>query len=90
MAGMGTGTPLFFRCPKLRRVWYTTSKYHPEILRGLEDRHEVHRTGRTKPNHSHRRTQRTLNEQHEFVCSCGHRGWSRISDILRFPIVGES
>jgi len=90
MAGMGTGTPNYFKCPVARRSYYRLSEaYGFGVADRMENQHRVRRTGKTKPNPSRRRTQRTLDTMHEFVCSCGHRGWSRISGILDYPIIGE-
>lgn len=83
MAGMGTGTPNSYLCPRLRRVYYKRRLDHPILY----DMHRVQRTGRTKPYLSRRqRTQRTLFLYHEVECSCGYTGWSRISPVLALPL----
>lgn len=78
MAEMGTGAPIWFVCPVARRTRRWPNPYPPG--------HTVQRTGRVRPNYSHRRTQRTLGQEHEYVCACGHRSWSRVADILRHPL----
>ena len=74
MAGCGTGSPLYFLCPALRRIWPRTS--------ADEDRHATRPTGRHRKgprprNGSIRRVQRTM----EYRCSCGRTGWSTHSDL---------
>lgn len=76
----GTGVPLFFICPVARRerVWPATEypKGHDRIVR----------TGRTRKAPG-RPPLRSLPESHEYVCECGHRGWSRHTGVLRYPLV---
>lgn len=82
MAGRGTGIPIWFHCPMLRKVYYrtrTSSDY---------DYHEVKRTGRTKPRRKDGNLgQRTLETSHEYVCRCGYRGWTTHMDIEHKPLV---
>lgn len=70
-------TPYWFRCYRERKQLRRDS--------GISD-HAVHRTGRKKENPSRNRSVRTLGELHEYVCSCGHRGWTNHMDILHRPI----
>lgn len=78
MAGAGTGYPNFFLCPVLRRryyKWRTSSDY---------EYHRVQRTGRTKKAPGHGKGHaRKLDLSYEYVCRCGHRGWTCAADILR-------
>lgn len=76
--------PVYFLCPKARQqrsIDRMTAR-----LTGVapkRERHTITRTGRTKPNPSHNRTSRSLGEMHEYICSCGHRGWTVHADVLR-------
>lgn len=72
-------SPISFQCSAGRRniSWRD---------RGERNEHEVVRTGRTKPNPSRRRGQRTLGELHEYECSCGHIGWTKHVEILYRPL----
>lgn len=67
--------PLAFVCPQARRRrdWKTGS---------LPGGHEIHRTGQSRPNRSHKRGPRTLDSEYQYECLCGHVGWTRHSDIL--------
>jgi len=84
----GPGTPLFFLCPVERReraddrVSARYRGYAPK-----RDRHVVQRTGRTKRNPSTNRGVRMLGELHEYICSCGHTGWSGHVGVLRNPLI---
>lgn len=79
MAGAGTGSPQFFLCPNLRRIWPRTT--HDVI------QHRTRPTGRHKPgpprrNGSLRRVARAM----EYRCTCGHTGWSTHSDLARHGV----
>jgi hypothetical protein len=79
----GTGSPVWFMCPKLRRIY--PRDYHDR------DMHRVKRTGRWK-----RRVPkgalgvRSLLHAWEYVCSCGHKGWTNHVEILRYAMVDGS
>lgn len=80
---VGTGYPLSFMCYRYRRdTNWRDRRSAREVL------HVVKRTGRTKaapsPGKGH---PRKLFRSHEYVCSCGHRGWSCHSDIVRKPLM---
>lgn len=77
----GPGSPLTFYCAKCRlSLW----KLKYEAL-GLE-KYEPHGYGRNIV----RTGRRSLHEQHEYRClDCGHVGWSRHTDIVRFPLEVE-
>jgi hypothetical protein len=84
VSGFGTGYPNWFKCARQRR---TTQ--HEALTR--DDYHQVVRTGRTKPCPSPTRGHpRKLRESHEYVCSCGHRGWSCHVDVLQQPLEGAA
>lgn len=77
----GSGVPLWFKCPVQRRedAWAWPAR--------SDRRHDQTRTGRTKPPpNPNRGNPRKLRESHEFVCSCGHVGWSCHVDILHKPL----
>lgn len=79
MSGAGTGVPNWFMCPVLRRIWPRTD-YHQ---RG----HVVTRTGRVRPRNAHGKMHpRMLKESHEFICTCGHTGWSAHKGVLQCPV----
>lgn len=92
MAGSGTGVPLWFVCPIERRnLNGGVRSYRAMVESGYEvverARHTVTRTGRTKPWRPNGKLHhRMLTEHHEYECTCGHRGWTRQRDILRFPL----
>lgn len=81
----GTGYPISFQCFAYRRDTYWRSRSQER-----ENLHVVTRTGRTKrapsPGKGH---PRKLAESHEYVCSCGHQGWSCHRDIMRKPLVAS-
>lgn len=98
MAGTGTGQPITFVCPVARRrqeVDPTARRYarsYRASLRYPPGHTRITRTGRVKNaaepgRHAHAGS-RVLNESHEYVCECGHRGWSKHRDILHYPIEG--
>lgn len=70
----GAGSPVFFRC------WACRSTL-------VNDRTTtVTLTGRTKPyphNGHHMLGQRSTRTLREYVCSCGHKGWSNHIDLAR-------
>ena len=76
----GTGSPISFRCWKERldrtRVELGIT---PKIL------HEVKLTGRTRPyiSRDHALVGRSTSTSREYVCSCGHCGWSNHGDLAR-------
>jgi len=75
MAGRGTGYPISFLCTVERRE------------RGHAGIHKWERTGRTKPASSPTKGHpRKLRTSWEYLCSCGHRGWTSHKDILAAPI----
>lgn len=78
MAGMGTGTPQWFRCWNCRRT---------DDWRNHDDRGWINRvklTGLTRENRNHRRTQRTSGLERQYECmDCGHVGWSSHVDLER-------
>lgn len=85
MAGMGTGTPIFFQCAACRRckgASYDTDQYRAHVMKGRLGR--VRLTGRSKPNPSRRRNQRCSDTSREYEClDCGHVGWSIHKDLER-------
>ena len=66
----GTGTPNWFRCAVERR-----ESHHRT--------HLIQLTGRTRPNPSRSRNTRVADIEREYTCSCGHRGWTRLLDVVR-------
>ena len=76
---VGTGQPLTFRCSVERkeRDWRTGRCWRE---------HDVKRTGRRR-GPEHRTYTRMLSQRHEYVCSCGQRGWSKHSGVLHQPLM---
>ena len=79
MGGFGTGSPIWFHCPK----WRARSSFLH--LRGPV--HEVTLTGRTRAERNkkgHARGPRHGAIAREFRClTCGHVGWSRHTQLAR-------
>lgn len=77
MPGYGTGYPNAFICARLSRSWPRTRHDY--------DAHVVTLTGRERPTprngKGHPRKSWTTRE---YVCTCGHRGWSSHKDLERF------
>lgn len=76
MAGAGTGVPNFFACPGFRKIYWRDRKTSDL------DKHRVTLTGRTRkapgPGKGH---PRKSSLSREYVCDCGHRGWSCHKDL---------
>ena len=75
-ASRGSGQPLHLRCWMLRHT-----------VAPLQDpaEHRLSRTGRTRkfnPIHGNIRGVRMLDTEHEYQCTCGHKGWTRHRDVL--------
>lgn len=47
--------------------------------------HKAKRTGRTKLRK--KRTKGGLPHSHEYVCECGHTGWSHVKGVETLPLV---
>lgn len=80
--GSGTGYPLTLRCSqdRLTRDWRSGRSV---------GRHDVERTGRTKPAPSPTKGHpRKADRSYEYRCSCGHVGWTCHVDVLRAPLAG--
>jgi hypothetical protein len=75
----GTGQPHFFRCPVERSTLNQHS--HPRD-------HVITLTGRSKPYRAHRGGVRITPISREYICSCGHTGWSAHVDLAR--MAGEN
>lgn len=73
-------------CAKLRAQPFMFRREYGSVL---NDRHVVKRTGRERANKTNNHPPRSLTIDYEYVCSCGHRGWSRHVDVLRQPLVEE-
>jgi len=71
-----TGQPIAFCCWRCRKS--------RECRSPLGCGHRQRRTGRTKPSKS-RRGYGMLDTEHEYVCECGHRGWSWHNGVLAIP-----
>ena len=86
----GTGTPHFFKCPVQRREdndnYFWAKRGRRENL--THNPHQIQRTGRTKPS-TNNRSARMLTVSHEYVCSCGHRGWSAHKGVLNRPLMED-
>lgn len=74
----GTGSPVWFLCPVFRQ----------ERSFGLREphwrSHDIELTGRERPYHPNRGSAlglRSDTTSREYVCSCGHRGWSNHVDL---------
>lgn len=77
--GSGTGYPLTLRCSqdRLTRDWRSGRSV---------GRHDVERTGRTKPAPSPTKSHpRKAAHSYEYRCSCGHVGWTAHVDVIRAP-----
>lgn len=77
----GTGQPIAFLCGIGRReggFWRGQDRFHGDYVR----------TGRTRgmPGHGHG-VGRIMSTAHEYRCRCGHVGWTRHHDIMRYPVV---
>jgi hypothetical protein len=87
MAGTGTGYPNWFLCPVERRE--LNDRHYG--FRASVSVHNKRRTGRTKPAPSPGKGHpRKLFTSHEYICSCGHRGWTCHSGILDHPPADRS
>jgi hypothetical protein len=84
----GTGVPIYFICYKARRNQrYDSSRPYSRANYSYPPGHEeIVRTGRTRGIPPGTQHARTLPERHEYRCECGHTGWTRHSDVLRFPL----
>jgi hypothetical protein len=86
---VGTGQPIAFVCPVLRRA-----KFAEDRTAGDYDWHRPTRTGRARVARTRgaytRAVGRMLDTEHEYRCRCGHVGWSKHADILRYPIEGPA
>lgn len=69
--------PIAFTCPVHRRNKSRTGEAHRHV--------GVRRTGRTKPSKARKASRMSLVVSVEFVCPCGHIGWTTHPDILRYP-----
>ncbi len=69
-------TPAFFRCPIAR-----------DTLVNVRTEHMVGLTGRTKKRRRGAGSRRTSDTDREYVCSCGHVGWSTHIDLERFALM---
>jgi hypothetical protein len=70
--GAGTGSPVFFFCWASRQVGDS------------KQGHVVNLTGRERPYHRKRysaKGSRSSDVSREYVCSCGHIGWSNHIDL---------
>ena len=77
--GSGTGQPIWFMCSVQRRARVWPGAYPPG--------HDVVRTGRVRGNPTVGGYSRSLHGGTvEYRCSCGHVGWTKHADILRYPI----
>lgn len=78
----GAGSPIHFVCPVARRNRDFTTWDLPEG-------HVVTLTGRSKPYVPPRAMgSRSTFTSREYVCSCGHTGWSNHVDLERLERVG--
>lgn len=85
MSGRGTGYDIYFACPVYKRLYYVT-----RTQRDL-DWHKVKRTGRTRAAPGKGKGHpRKLFTSHEYVCRCGHKGWTCHADILQHPLMEET
>lgn len=86
-------SPLFLNCSVARRRqefvgWLDRDRRgRLKPTYRVQSGHDLARTGRTRPNRSRSRTSRSLPEAHEYVCSCGHRGWSTHRDAATLPLI---
>ena len=76
-----TGQPLVFRCSIQRSKVQYPDKGGGRFPLGHE---EIIRTGRIR--YIGKGSVRSLATAHEYVCECGHVGWSKHRDILRYPL----
>lgn len=76
----GPGVPVWFNCPKRHEPDHDERRTWPW---------RIVRTGRTKPRRTSKLHPRMLTTSHEYVCSCGHVGWSAHGDVLHAPLSPE-
>lgn len=77
----GTGQPITFDCHMCRRRCRDMHHDGTRLRVFHTCDHTQVRTGRTRPYRGGNRGPRGLMVHHEYVCTCGHRGWSRISGV---------
>ncbi len=86
MAGKnnGTGRPLSFRCSRCRagRIYYR--RVTPSG--GVQD---VTLTGKKKPLNDGNANGRNSAHSRQYVCKCGHVGWSRHTDLEHKELRGK-
>lgn len=79
----GPGSPITFMCARLRRKYYLSRRAADYAA------HQVVRTGRERSYRAPRFSALGLRSSHtsrEYVCSCGHRGWSNHFDLAQRPL----
>jgi len=90
--------PIHFHCAVARRnQWFDSHAHRLSGQRGIRafyrypDGHDtIVRTGRVRGDEIERDYgQRTLLNKYEYRCSCGHIGWTKHRDVLRYPIEEE-
>lgn len=72
----GPGSPLRFLCTRARRLRNWRTGFVPSG-------HDVKLTGRERPHRhvGHSIVGRSTLVSREYVCACGHRGWSNHRDL---------
>jgi hypothetical protein len=77
----GAGSPVFFHCWRFRK-----EGWRDPLSANDRAQHRVLLTGRERPYRSQRRSMlgtRSTTVSREYICSCGHRGWSNHIDLAR-------
>lgn len=79
----GTGSPIFFFCTRARKQ----RTYRDGRLSPIDrEEHLVKLTGRERPYRAQRHHAFGVRSSHvsrEYICACGHRGWSNHKDLER-------
>ena len=84
----GPGSPVDFNCPRWRAYWASYRKLPVGAQYDLRG-HIVERTGRTRKYKSRRGSAlgvRSDTTSREYVCSCGHKGWSNHKELALLPL----
>lgn len=81
MPEVGKGSPSYFACSACREAQGMAAVYKDRDPRSKNTRA---RTGRERKARGNRNI-RMLGVIVEYVCTCGHTGWSKHQDVLKLP-----
>lgn len=85
MPEVGKGSPSYFACSACREAQGLAAAYKDRDPRSKNTRA---RTGRERKARGNRNI-RMLGVIVEYVCTCGHVGWSKHQGVLKLPHNGE-